>query len=74
LNLKDRNGKHLFHLGSVAKLPNSEDYIFLKLGTEKTNPELHWETDLYYNGKNGLKKTHDLVYDGDRYYYRKKKS
>lgn len=74
LNVKDHNGKYPFHLGSVAKLPNSDDYIFLKLGTEKTNPELHYETETYYNGKNGLKETHDLVYDGDRYYYRKKKS
>jgi len=32
------------------------------------------ETDTYYDGSNGLKETHDLIYDGDRYYYRKKKT
>lgn len=74
LNVKNENGEYPYHLTSVAKLPNSDDYVFLKLGTEKTNPELHYETETYYNGKNGLKETHDLVYDGDRYYYRKKKS
>nr|DAD59313.1 MAG TPA: hypothetical protein [Bacteriophage sp.] len=45
----------------------------MKKGTEKDNPEVHFETDTYYNNTNGLKNTHDLVYEGDRYYYRKKK-
>lgn len=74
LNYKDENGVYPFHLVSVAPLQGTEDYIFLKKGKEDTNPELHWETDTYYNGRNGLKDTHDLVYEGDRYYYRKKKS
>lgn len=74
LRYKDENGYHPFHLGSVAPLQGTEDYIFLKKGKEDTNPEVHWETDTYYNGRNGLKDTHDLVYEKDRYYYRKKKS
>jgi len=70
-----KNNKN--HLKTIY--PIGEDYIFLKLGTNNPtdsnyNPELHYETDTYYNGSNGLKETHDLVYDGDRYYYRKKKT
>lgn len=74
LKYHDENGYYPFHLGSVAPIQGTEDYIFLKKGKEDTNPEVHWETDTYYNGRNGLKDTHDLVYEGDRYYYRKKKS
>ena len=74
LKYHDENGYYPFHLGSVAPLQGTEDYIFLKKGKEDTNPEVHWETDTYYNGENGLKDTHDLVYEKDRYYYRKKKS
>ena len=73
LKYHDENGYYPFHLGSVAPLQGTEDYIFLKKGKEDTNPEVHWETDTYYNGENGLKDTHDLVYEKDRYYYRKKK-
>ena len=73
LSYKDENGYYPFHLGSVAPIQGTEDYIFLKKGKEDTNPEVHWETDTYYNGENGLKDTHDLVYEKDRYYYRKKK-
>lgn len=74
LNYQDpKTGEYTYHLGSVAQLDNG-DYVFLKKGTEKTNPELHWETDTYYNGTNGLKETHDLVYDGKegRYFYRRR--
>lgn len=60
------------HLGSVIELPNG-DYEFLKLGAENVNPEVRLETNTYFDGSNGLKNTHDLVYEGDRYYYRKKK-
>lgn len=74
LKYHDENGYYPFHLGSVAPLQGTEDYIFLKKGKEDTNPEVHWETDTYYNGENGLKDTHDLVYEKDRYYYRKKES
>ena len=74
LKYHDENGYYPFHLGSVAPIQGTEDYIFLKKGKEDTNPEVHWETDTYYNGENGLKDTHDLVYEKDRYYYRKKKS
>ena len=74
LNYQDpKTGEYTYHLGSVVQL-NNGDYVFLKKGTEKTNPELHWETDTYYNGTNGLKETHDLVYDGKegRYFYRRR--
>ncbi len=74
LGYKNKDGIYPFHLGSVAPIQGTEDYIFLKKGKEDTNPEVHWETDTYYNGKNGLKDTHDLVYEKDRYYYRKKRS
>ena len=74
LKYHDDNGYYPFHLGSVAPLQGTEDYIFLKKGKEDTNPEVHWETDTYYNGENGLKDKHDLIYEKDRYYYRKKKS
>lgn len=69
----NKNGYYPFHTGSIAPLKGTQDYIFLKKGTEKDNPEVHFETDTYYNNTNGLKNTHDLVYEGDRYYYRKKK-
>lgn len=61
------------HLRSIYELPDG-DYEFLKLGTEETNPEVHFETDTYYSGENGLKETHDLIFDKDsnRYFYRKK--
>ena len=70
-----KTGKFIYHTGFTARLPNG-DYIFLKKGTEKTNPEVHWETDTYHDGTNGLKETHDLVYDTKegRYFYRKKKA
>lgn len=73
MEYQDKNGKHIYHLGSVAELPNG-DYKFLKLGTEETNPELHFETETYYNGTNPVAKTHDLVFDDkeNRYYYKKK--
>ena len=73
LKYHDDNGYYPFHTSSVVPLQGTEDYIFLKKGTEETNPELHWETNTYYDGTNGLKDTHDLVYEKDRYYYRKKK-
>lgn len=71
MNYQDEDGNYIYHLGSVAPLKNG-DYIFLKKGTEENNPELHFETDDYWNGKNGLINTHDLIYEGDRYYYRQK--
>lgn len=76
LNYQDpKTGEYIYHTGSIAMMPNG-DYVFLKKGTEKTNPELHWETDTYHDGTNGLKETHDLVYDTKegRYFYRKKKA
>ena len=61
------------HLGSIVKLDNG-DYMFLKLGKEDSNPELKEELDTYISGENGLKETHDLIFDEgtNRYYYRKK--
>lgn len=74
MDYKDENGENIYHLGSVAEIPGTEDFIFLKKGKEEDNDELHYETDRYRNGENGLKETHDLVFEGDRYYYRKKKT
>ena len=69
-SIKDlMDGKN--HLGSVVELPNG-DYEFVKLGTEETNPEVHFETDTYKDGSNGLKETHDLVFKDGRYWYIKK--
>ena len=65
------NGK--FHLPSIYELPDG-DYVFLKLGKESENPEVILETNTYHSGENGLKGTHDLIFEGDRYYYRKKNS
>ena len=65
------NGK--FHLPSIYELPDG-DYVFLKLGKESENPEVVLETNTYHSGENGLKGTHDLIFEGDRYYYRKKNS
>ena len=72
MNYRDKNGKYIYHLGSVAQIPNTEDYIFLKKGTLDTNPELKGELD-YYNNSGDFKNNYDLSYEGDRYYYRKKK-
>lgn len=67
--------KEEFHLRSIYELPNG-DYEFLKLGTEKDNPEVHFETDTFYDGSNGLKESYDLIFNKDRnrYYYIRKKS
>ena len=73
LGYKDKDGIYPFHIGSVAPLQGTEDYIFLKKGTEKTNPELEGELN-YYNNSGDFKNNYNLSYEGDRYYYRKKKS
>ena len=73
LGYKDKDGIYPFHIGSVAPLQGTEDYIFLKKGTEKTNPELEGELN-YYNNSENFKNNYNLSYEGDRYYYRKKKS
>lgn len=64
-----RIGKN--HLRSIYQLPNG-DYEFLKLGNEQSNPEVHFKTDTYHSGENGLKDSHDLVFEKDRYFYRRK--
>lgn len=71
INYKDKEGNTPNHLRSLVELPNG-DYMFLKKFTETLNPEVFYETRSYYDGSNGLKETHDLIFDGDRYYYRKK--
>lgn len=73
LGYKDKDGIYPFHIGSVAPLQGTEDYIFLKKGTEKTNPELEGELN-DYNNSGDFKNNYNLSYEGDRYYYRKKKS
>lgn len=72
MDYQDKDGRYIYHLGSIAPIPETEDFIFLKKGREENNPELHFETDGYWNGENGLRDTHDLRYEGDRYYYRKR--
>ena len=72
LNYKDENGIFPFHTTSVAPLQGTEDYIFLKKGTLETNPELKGELD-YYDNFGEFKNNYNLSYEGDRYYYRKKK-
>ncbi len=72
LNYRDKNGIFPFHTTSVAPLRGTEDYIFLKKGTLETNPELKGELD-YYNNSGEFKNNYNLSYEGDRYYYRKKK-
>lgn len=74
MNYKDKKGVYIYHLPSILPIEETGDYMFLKKGTEIDNPEVHFETDTYYNNKNGLKNTHNLIFEGDRYYYRKKKS
>ena len=44
----------------------------VKLGKESEKPEVILETNTYHSGENGLKGTHDLVFEEDRYYYRKR--
>lgn len=73
LGYKDKDGIYPFHIRSVAPLQGTEDYIFLKKGTEKTNPELEGELN-YYNNSGDFKNNYNLSYEGDRYFYRKKKS
>ena len=72
LNYKDENGIFPFHTTSVAPPQGTEDYIFLKKGTLETNPELKGELD-YYDNSGEFKNNYNLSYEGDRYYYRKKK-
>jgi hypothetical protein len=73
LDFKDKDGDYPFHLKSVVST-NDGNFVFLKKGTVETNPEVKAEVDTYYSGKNGLKETHDLVWDEDagRYRYIKK--
>lgn len=70
MDYQDENGTYLYHLPSLVQLPNL-DYMFLKLGKEDTNKELLPELEEYNSGKNGLKETHDLVFDNGRYWYKK---
>lgn len=66
------DGYFPFHIGSIAPLQGTEDYIFLKKGRLENNPELKGELD-DYNNSGDFKKNYKLSYEGDRYYYRKQK-
>ena len=76
--LKQRDaetGKFVNHLPSIA--PYGEgDYIFLKKGTVDENPEVQDEINEFINGKTGLEKTHELIFNPEenRYFYIKKSS
>lgn len=76
--LKQRDaetGKFVNHLPSIA--PYGEgDYIFLKKGTVDENPEVQDEINEFRNGKTGLEKTHELIFNPEenRYFYIKKSS
>ena len=76
--LKQRDaetGIFVNHLPSVA--PYGEgDYIFLKKGTVDENPEVQDEINEFRNGKTGLEKTHELIFNPEenRYFYIKKSS
>lgn len=76
LNQKDaETGEFVNHLPSVA--PYGEgDYIFLKKGTVDENPEVQDEINEFRNGKTGLEKTHELIFNPEenRYFYIKKSS
>ena len=73
LDFKDKDGNYPFHLNSVVST-NDGNFVFLKKGTVESNPEVKYEVDAYYSGENGLKETHDLVWDAEagRYRYIKK--
>ena len=76
--LKQRDaetGKFVNHLPSVAPY-GEEDYIFLKKGTVDENPEVQDEINEFRNGKTGLEKTHELIFNPEenRYFYIKKSS
>lgn len=72
-DFKDKDGNYPFHLNSVVSTKDG-NFVFLKKGKPETNPEVQDELDTYESGKNGLKETHDLVWNEDenRYYYIKK--
>lgn len=76
LNQKDaETGEFVNHLPSIA--PYGEgDYIFLKKGTVDENPEVQDEINEFRNGKTGLEKTHELIFNPEenRYFYIKKSS
>ena len=76
LNQKDaETGEFVNHLPSIA--PYGEgDYIFLKKGTVDENPEVQDEINEFINGKTGLEKTHELIFNPEenRYFYIKKSS
>lgn len=73
IDYKDpKTGEYINHLQSVIPLENG-DYMFLKLGDITTNDEVIPEIEYYNSGQDHLLNTHDLIFEGDRYYYRKKK-
>ena len=72
MNYKDLKGNYPYHLGSVIELDNG-DIMFLKKGNINDNKELIPELMNYITNAQHLRDDFDLSYEGDRYYYRKKK-
>lgn len=70
MDFVDREGNRPYQLPTVIPIKDSDDYMFLRLGNE--SPEVLNEIQAYQGGVNNLIDTHDLVYDGDRFYYRKR--
>ena len=69
LDFQDKDGNYPYHLSSVVST-NDGNFVFLKKGTVEENPEVKYEVDAYFSGENGLKDTHDLVWDEDAHRYR----
>lgn len=72
MNLTDKNGEYPFHLGSVVEIPETGEYMFLKLGNELSNPEITEELQRYWT--TDFKDKYNLFYDGTRYWYKPKNS
>lgn len=70
MNLQDKDGNYPFHLGSIVEIPETGEYMFLKLGKEQDNLELIPELEYYQNSD--FKDKYDLIYDGIRYWYKPK--
>lgn len=70
MDFVDNDGNRPYQLPTVIPIKNSDDYMFLRLGNE--SPEVLNEVQAYQSGANNLLNTYDLIYDGDRFYYRKR--
>ena len=72
MSLQDKDGNYPFHLGSVVEIPETGEYMFLKLGNELSNPETTDELQQYWT--TDFKDKYNLFYDGTRYWYKPKNS